>query len=114
MPKKFIVLSENREQLGTVLTCSQFSVFCEKFFYKILCSHLFSVLGFFTKIIFTIFNKISPGAPPAPVRLPGQKKFLKKNFRPFSGLDGGSSQQTAGPGVAEIKIWGYPSSTVSF
>ena len=40
------------------------------------------------------FSMISPGAPPAPVRLPGQKKFLKKNFSPFSGLDGGSSQQT--------------------
>ena len=39
---------------------------------------------------------ISPGAPPAPVRLPGQKKFLKKNFRPFSGLDGGSSQTNGG------------------
>ena len=37
---------------------------------------------------------LSPGAPPAPVRLPGQKKILKKNFRPFSGLDGGSWQQT--------------------
>lgn len=37
---------------------------------------------------------LSPGAPPAPVRLPGQKKFLKKNFSPFSGLDGGSWQQT--------------------
>ena len=39
-------------------------------------------------------KQVSPGAPPAPVRLPGQKKFLKKNFSPFSGLDGGSSQQT--------------------
>jgi len=56
--KSFIVLSENREQLGTGLSCSQFSVFCEKFFYKIMCSQLFPVLGFFTKIIFTIFNKI--------------------------------------------------------
>ena len=35
---------------------------------------------------------ISTGAPPAPVRLPEQKKFLKKSFGPFSGLDGGSSQ----------------------
>jgi len=27
---------------------------------------------------------LSPGAPPAPVRLPG-KIFLRKNFHPFSG-----------------------------
>ncbi|CAL6335384.1 unnamed protein product [Bathycoccus prasinos] len=29
--------------------------------------------------------ELSPGAPPAPVRLPGQN-FLRKNFHPFSGL----------------------------
>ena len=29
---------------------------------------------------------LSPGAPPAPVRLPGQKKFLKKNFSVFGWL----------------------------
>ena len=35
MPKKFIiVISANREQLGTGLSCFRFSVFCEKFFVR--------------------------------------------------------------------------------
>ena len=37
---------------------------------------------------------LSPGAPPAPVRLPGQKNFSGKIFAPPGVLDGARSQQT--------------------
>jgi hypothetical protein len=41
-----------------------------------------------------VFYRVSPGAPPAPVRLPGQK-FFQEKFSPFQWtLDGGSWQQT--------------------
>ena len=52
----------------------------------------FALLSFFENLIDN--RHISPGPPPGPVRLSGQKIFHKKNFRPFSGLDGALSYQT--------------------
>ena len=46
---------------------------------------------------------LTPGAPPAPADFRG-KNFLRKNFHPFSGLDGGSWQQTVEVGNIFIHI----------
>ena len=61
----------------------------------------------------TVWNNATPNSQTRTLSPVKETKYMAFSFDDIS-TNPSTGQGTAGPGVAEIKIWGYPSSTVSY
>ena len=61
----------------------------------------------------TVWNNATPNSQTKTLSPVKETKYMAFSFDDIS-TNPSTGQGTAGPGVAEIKIWGYPSSTVSY
>ena len=61
----------------------------------------------------TVWNNATPNSQTRTLSPVKETKYMAFSFDDIS-TNPSTGQGTAGPGVAEIKIWGYPSSTVNY